>query len=62
MSSLFSKPDIKPPKVMVPAVPQQDTAAEDYAGKLASKRSGFRKTVITGALEPTSRGKKTLLG
>ena len=63
LASLFSKPKPpKPPPVPPPpAIPQDTGDAGDYAAKLAQRRSGFRKTVLTGSLEPNT-GKKSVLG
>ena len=49
-----------PPLPPVPKPEDTDEAAE-RAAMLAKQRAGFRKTIITGALEPEPRG-KTLLG
>ena len=63
MSSLFSKP--KPPPMPEvpppPALPDESPEAEDAAAKRMRSRSGYQKTLITGALTPNT-GKKTLLG
>lgn len=63
MSGLFSKPKVPKPVVTPPpAIPQSGTEAEDFAGQSIAKRSGFKKTILTGSLAPPSRGKKQLLG
>ena len=63
MGGLFSKP--KPPAMPeVPPPPVLPTDA-DEAGEAEAKRlrrrSGFQKTLLTGALTPQT-GKKNLLG
>lgn len=64
MASLFASPKSpelpKPPPP--PKIPQAGDETSDWAARLARQRSGFRKTIVTGALEPESTGKKRLLG
>ena len=62
MGGLFSKPKgPKMPRVQaIPPVPEVGPEAGDYAAKLARRRRGYAKTILTGPLEPT--GKKTVLG
>jgi len=52
------KPSPPPPPAAIPEVAPE---AEDTAIKRARRRGGFRKTMLTGALSP-STGKKTTLG
>lgn len=63
MGGLFSKPKAPaPPKPIAPAaVPEIGAETEEMAARRARRRGGFRRTIITGALEPDT-GKKTLLG
>jgi len=62
MTSLFSKPKSKPPPVPPPQpIPEVGPETEDQAMKRARARSGFKKTVLTGALEPPTT-KSTVLG
>lgn len=63
MGGLFSKPKSpSPPKVPPPpAIPEVGPEAGDEAMRRARRRSGFRKTIITGSLEPMT-GKKQFLG
>lgn len=63
MTSIFSKPKAvkMPAPPPPPAMPVESSDAGDYAAMMAKKRSGFRKTILTGALAPTT-GKKTTLG
>jgi hypothetical protein len=51
-------PDVPAP----PAIPVVDDETGDEAISSARKRSGYQKTIITGALEPKPTGKKTVLG
>jgi hypothetical protein len=64
MAVLFGKR--KSPKISpVPppaAIPETAPETEEYAAKIARRRMGYRKTIITGALEPMTSGKKKLLG
>jgi len=64
MGSLFSKPkSAKPPRVApAQAIPSVDPIVEDDTMSRARKRSGFRKTILTGNLSPEDTGKKKLLG
>jgi len=64
VAGLFSKPkSVKPPPVPPPPViPEAGPETEDWAARAARRRAGFRKTIITGALEPMPTGGKTLLG
>jgi len=63
MASLFSKPKSQdPPPVPGPeAIPEVADETGDFATKQAKKRSGFRKTILTGSLTPNT-GKKQVLG
>lgn len=63
MASLFSKPKSPtlPPVPPPPPVPVIEDDTADDAARAAKRRSGFKKTIITGDLEPNT-GKKTLLG
>jgi hypothetical protein len=63
MKGLFGTPKkVTPPVVSEsPTLPIVDTGAEDAATKQAMRRKGYKKTIITGALSPSS-GKKTALG
>lgn len=57
---LSKKP--KPPPIPAPAAtPQASEAAPEDEAKKAMKRSGYQKTILTGALTP-STGRKTTLG
>jgi hypothetical protein len=51
-------PPVPPPA----AIPQVGPETSDYAAKMARRRSGFRKTVLAGGLEPFESGKKKVLG
>lgn len=53
---------IKPPAPPAPAptVEQAEPAAEDVVRR-QQRRSGYQKTILTGALSPTT-GKRTVLG
>ena len=64
MAGLFSKPSVPSmPKVPPPpALPIKTSEPADQAARLASRRAGFAKTILTGDLEPKTAGKKTLLG
>lgn len=65
MSFLFSKgrgavpqmPPLPPPA----AIPQVGPEPGDWATRLAKRRAGFAKTILTGELQTTKAG-KTLLG
>ncbi len=63
MGGLFggSTPD-PPPVPPPPPTPEVGPEAAEGAERAARKRSGFRKTILTGALTPTPTGKKSLLG
>jgi len=64
MGGLFGgkKKSPKPQAVPAPqAIPEVGDEAGEDAVRKAMKRSGFRRTILTGALEPNT-GKKTLLG
>jgi len=64
MGGFFSKPSKPaplPPPPPPPPIPDVTPETEDFARKQARRRSGFRKTIITGALEPAKKG-KTILG
>lgn len=55
-------PSIKKPKLQPPtAIPRVDEATGEDVIKRAIKKSGYRKTFLTGALTPET-GKKTVLG
>jgi hypothetical protein len=65
MAGLFggggsSKAPPLPPVPPPPVIPQQSAAATDQVP--AARTNGFQKTILTGDLEPTPTGKKTLLG
>ena len=65
MSFLFSKPKRAPPPPPVPPpppIPEVGPETEDFAARLARRRAGFRRTIVTGALEPMPTGRKRLLG
>ena len=64
MSSLFSKPKSPPVQKVQspPALPQTGPEVEDFAMREAKRRSGYQKTIVTGALEPVKSQKKTVLG
>ena len=64
MGNLFSKPkSAKPPRIPpAQAIPSVDAVVEDDTMSRARKRSGFRKTILTGDLSPEGTGKKKLLG
>jgi len=63
MGAIFSKPKAPaPPKLPpAPALPSVDPIVEDDTMARARRRSGFRKTILTGDVTPGS-GKKKLLG
>jgi len=53
---------VKPPPPPAPAaIPEEAPEAAETAIKRARRRGGYRKTILTGALSPTT-GKKTTLG
>ncbi len=64
MAGLFSKPSattlprVPPP----PAIPSVGLEVGDAARRRSGKRSGFTKTILTGALKPDDTGLKTTLG
>ncbi len=74
MAGLFSKPKPPPPPLPlrpaplppVPSLPPIKTEGLDREASLrfAKRRKGFRRTILTGSLEPTREmaPKKTLLG
>jgi hypothetical protein len=64
MSNLFGGGKIPKPQFVSPAaqLPTGGPDIEDYAAQLARKRSGFQKTIITGAMRPKQQQKKTVLG
>jgi len=65
MGGLFSKPKrVTPPPVPEPEpVPElMPEEAKEEVARRRRGRGGRRKTIITGALEPETVGKKTLLG
>lgn len=51
-------PPVPPP----PAIPEVGPEPGEEAARRARRRTGFRKTILTGALEPGQAGKKTVLG
>lgn len=53
-------PKTPPPPAPTPTV-EETTPAADEATAKARRRGGYRRTVLTGALSPTT-GKKTVLG
>lgn len=53
------KPPAPPPIAPTPTV---SPAAADYGASLARRRKGYESTLLTGALEPMSSGKRTTLG
>lgn len=55
-----SKP--KTPVVETPAMPVVDEGGAATSEMRRRIGTGFRKTVITGALVPPGRGRKTVLG
>lgn len=55
-----SKPKPPPPPAPVPTV-EETAPAEDEIVTRSRKRSGYQRTLLTGALSPSS-GKKTVLG
>ena len=65
MGGLFSSTKSKAPvlpRIPSPAaIPELGVEAGEFAARAAGRRSGFLRTIITGALEPPSR-KKRLLG
>ena len=65
MASLFSKPKksapVVMPRVQDPSpIPQASSLSGDNAMRSAKNRSGFRKSILTGALEPETSKKKIL--
>lgn len=58
----FSTPKVKTPAPVVPAPPptSSDTGTEEEAMSSVVKKSGYSKTILTGALTPTSTKKKQL--
>jgi hypothetical protein len=56
--SVYTPPAVPEP-VAIPTVPTE-TGESEY--KRQMRKSGRAKTVITGDLEPLTKGKKTLLG
>lgn len=63
MGGIFGKPKkAEVAKVPPPAaIPEVDEETGTAAQRAARKKSGFRKTILAGALTPQT-GKKTLLG
>ena len=62
----FSKPKApKPPPPVIPspmATSSNDMDTQDAAVQTVKKKSGYSKTILTGALTPQSSGKKKRLG
>jgi hypothetical protein len=62
MGGIFGKDPPKPPPPPPPvALPEVGPDTGDAAARAAQRRSGFQRTILTGALEPEPR-KKTTLG
>ncbi len=59
-----SKPKkiVPPPVPDPPPIPVVGDEAGDFAAKAQRKRSGFRKTFLTGSLTPKDTNKKRTLG
>ncbi len=55
-----SKPKVAPPPAPAPTLMETEPS-ESEAVKKERRRSGYQKTLLTGALTPTT-GKKTVLG
>jgi len=57
------KPEAPPPPAKLPAPPTtvDTTQGGEWEMKKAASRQGVQKTILTGALTPSS-GKKTVLG
>lgn len=71
MGGLFSKPKkpkLPPAPAPPPPPPEPEPAPEKIVEtgegeiKKARRRSGYQRTIITGALVPTGTGKKSVLG
>lgn len=67
MAFLFGKPKAAPAPPPPPPPPEPPPVAEaekagEAAKRRARRRSGFERTIITGALAPEETGKKKLLG
>ena len=65
MAGLFGKPKKPPPPPPVPPpppIPEVGPDVGEEAALRARRRKGFRRTILTGALEPAPAGKKRLLG
>lgn len=64
MGALFSKPkEVKAPPVPDPVpIPVEDDTAGEFAKKEQQRKSGFKKTFLTGQLTPQSTGKKRVFG
>lgn len=64
MSGLFPKPKTVTPPPLPPPPPRPEPELFEEAGELAKKkavrRRGRRRTIITGELEPETRGKVLL--
>ena len=65
MGGLFSAPKAAsinlPRPAPLPSIPQIQPETTDFALRAAKKRKGFSRTILTGALSPTTE-KKQLLG
>lgn len=57
-SPKVKSPPVPPP----PPIPEVGPEVEDWAMKMAKKKRGFSKTIITGELVPMGTGRKTVLG
>jgi hypothetical protein len=64
LDKMYGKPKVyTPPAVPEPvAVPQVPTETGETETKQQERKSGRAKTVITGDLEPETKGKKVLYG
>lgn len=64
MGVIFSKPKSSSlsPVSQPPPIPDEAPEAGEEAAKRARRRTGFRKTILTGALEPQTTRKQLLGG